>query len=252
MLFGYESKTAVFKKLIKEGKLSHAYLFYGDEGIGKKTFAGSLAAAIETGEWEKPQRPPIDALFLAPGENGSLGIEAVGEAKNFLWQKPIASPRRTLVIGEAERLTTEAEGALLKVVEEPPEHALIIFVAKNRELFLPPLLSRLEKIYFPRLPVGEVERFLAEERGTAKETAKRIAGQSFGSIGRALSVLSGEKPAADGVLGNLREEIMRLRRTDVMGNARKLRWLLERELSISRYNLNMNLQKKAIQEMLNN
>ncbi len=251
MLFGYDSKTAAFKRLIREDKLSHAYLFYGDEGIGKKTFARLFAAAVETGKWEGSRAPLIDALFLEPGENGSLGIEAVNGAKNFLYQRPIASPKRFLLIGQSEALTPEAEGALLKVVEEPPEHALIVFVARSREFFLPPLLSRLEKVYFPRLSVKEVERFLKEEKGVMGETAKRVASQSFGSIGRALAVIEGVKPDPEDVLAELRSEIVRLYRADVRKNASKLRWLLERETLISRYNLNMNLQKKAIQETLN-
>ncbi|MCL4403907.1 hypothetical protein M1432_00965, partial [Patescibacteria group bacterium] len=164
MLFGYESKRAAFEKLIKEGKLSQAYLFYGDRGVGKRSFARLLAAALETGKWEEPLAPLVDALFLLPGENGSIGIEAVNEAKNFLWQKPAVSPRRFLLVADSEALTDEAQSALLKVVEEPPEHALIAFVAQNREIFLPPLLSRFAKVYFPRLPSAAVERFLKEEK----------------------------------------------------------------------------------------
>jgi DNA polymerase-3 subunit delta' len=252
MLFGYSSKISAFEKLIGSGGLSQAYLFYGDEGVGKRTFARSLATAVERGKWEETSAPLLDAYFLLPGETGSIGIDAINEAKNFLWQKPVASPKRFLLVADSEALTDEAQGALLKVVEEPPAHALIIFVARARETLLPPLLSRLAKVYFPRLPEREVAKFLAEEKGTPAETAARVAAGSFGSIGRALNVLEGARPESDDVLGNLRAEIVRLYRTDVLQNAKKLRFLLERETLISRYNLNLGLQKKAIQEIITN
>ncbi len=252
MLFGYSSKISAFEKLIKSGNLAQAYLFYGDEGVGKLTFARDLATAVERGKWEETTAPLLDAHFLFPGEKGSIGIDVINEAKNFLWQKPVVSPKRFLLVADSEALTDEAQGALLKVVEEPPPHALIVFVARTCETLLPPLLSRLTRIYFPRLPEREIKRFLMEEKGIAAETAARVAAGSFGSIGRALGILEGTRPESDDVLENLRAEIVRLYRADVFRNAKKLRWLLERETLIARYNLNLGLQKKAIQEIISN
>jgi len=254
MLFGYEKKIAVFQRLIRENKLSQAYLFYGDQGIGKNMFANLLAYALETGKFEATIEPLLDASFIAkdPEEN-SLGIEKILEVKRFLWQRPLKSHYRLAVINDAEDLTPEAQGALLKIVEEPPAHALIIFISHDSQILLSPLLSRLMKIYFPRLPKIEVTKILSENHGVQKDKAREIAGRSFGRLGRALGLLKGKPNSSkDDLKIFLEDEILKLRGENLKKNAKVLNWLLDRETLVKRYNLNMNLQKKAVGEVLNN
>jgi MoxR-like ATPase len=253
-LFGYKNKIGSFTKLIKEKRLSQAYLFYGDRGIGKSIFAKLLSYALETGKFETAIEPLLDASFIVRGpEENSLGIEKILEVKRFLWQKPLKSQYRLAVINNAEDLTPEAQGALLKIVEEPPAHALIIFITHDSQTLLPPLLSRLMKIYFPRLPKAEIAKVLSENHGVNKGRAREVADRSFGRLGRALDLLKGKPEFSEDDLESfLEDKILKLRGENLKKNAEVLNWLLDRETLVKRYNLNMNLQKKAASEMLNN
>jgi len=140
-----------FKRLAQNDGLSHAYLFFGGD---KKThqekfvFSLSLANFLEKEIFEKPEEILNETLIIFPDEKGTIGIDSVRALKYFLWQKPVNSTRRVAIIKEAENLTDEAQNAALKIVEEPPEFGLIIFIAKTAEDLFPTLASRTQKVYF--------------------------------------------------------------------------------------------------------
>lgn len=203
MILGREKVTADFRKLVNSGALGHAYLFYGPAMGGKRTFATALARFLEKGVFEPPaegeilqESKTIDLAFakrLDPDKKGdSIGIDAALEIKNFLWQKPNMSPRRTLILDEAEFLTTEAQNALLKITEEPPASSLIILVSPDPESLLPTILSRIEKIYFGLVPEKEIVGWLSNERKLGAIDAKKFAKQSFGKPGLAIRLAEDE------------------------------------------------------------
>ena len=150
MLLGHESILADLKSLADRDALSHAYLFHGPAMVGKKMAALALARHLEIRpETLRPAGAPLmDCRLIEPGENGSIGIDAVREISHFLWQKPNVSPRRTLIIDDAERLTAEAQNALLRIAEEPPASSLLILVTSDPESLAPTIQSRFQKIYF--------------------------------------------------------------------------------------------------------
>lgn len=154
MIIGHKNLIADLRSLAERGTLSHGYIFHGPSMVGKKTAAIAFANFLERGEFEATlnedgtERVLSDCMVISPGENGSIGIDAVREIRNFLWQKPNVSARRTLIIDEAELLTTEAQNALLKITEEPPESSLLILVTSDIESILPTISSRLPKLYF--------------------------------------------------------------------------------------------------------
>lgn len=253
MLFGHEEKIRSFRKLIKENRLSQAYLFYGDRGIGKSSFAVLLAHALEFGEFEVSGGTLLDANLVSRNlEENSLGIDKVLEIKKFLWQKPLRSPYRLAIVNDAEDLTDEAQGALLKIVEEPPAHALVIFIAHDPQVFLPPLLSRLAKVYFPRLKKEEVKKILIAKYKAGEKKAGEIAQESFGRLGYALSLLEAPPEGEENLETFLERNILKMRREGLKKNSSVLARLLERETLVKRYNLNVNLQRKAAEEILKN
>jgi len=165
MIVGHKEIIKDLKTLAKNGNLSHGYIFYGPSMVGKKTIALALARFLEKGEFEQPAEGEVlqdtklvdlaYAKSLDPNVKDSIGIDAVREIKNFLWQKPNASPRRALIIDDAELLTTEAQNALLKLTEEPPVSSLLILITADMESILPTIASRMQKVYFG--PVKEAE-----------------------------------------------------------------------------------------------
>lgn len=241
MLFGLEQLSEKFKKLIDEKKLGQAYLFFGESGLGKLSFAESLAAYLETGDWNFSGHL-IDALILTP----PLGIDEARQVKNFLWQKPFRSSRRTVVIGQAENLTPEAQNALLKIIEEPPRSSLILLTASDPSLLAATVNSRVNKIYFSRFKTQAIIDFLRKEFNLNSIKAKTIAEQSFGRPGRAVEILNKKRREEEETLEQFIENRLLFLRSDLKRNSAKLAWLLDRYVLIKRYNLNMPLQKKAI------
>lgn len=248
MLFGYEKRENDFKEAALSGALGHAYLFFGDLGIGKRTFAYSFANFLENGSFDIPHAPLLDAQIFSPDEKNVFSIDKAREIKIFLSRRPFRSPRRTVIVDDSETLTEEAQASLLKVVEEPPPSGLVIFIASREEIFFRPLLSRLTRIYFPRMSSKELTRVLESRYGIETAKAEKAVRDSFGSIGRALSALfpaEGKEREYD--FGEeLEKEILSLRRRGVFKNASLIAELLRKESFWKRYNLNGPLQKKSV------
>lgn len=250
-LVGHEDKVRAFQKLVKEGRLSHAYLFFGEAQTGKHTFARSFAHFLEQGTFAVSEAPLIDVQWCAPVE-GTIGIDAVRELRMFLSQTPLRSPRRLAVVDDAHLLTPEAQSAMLKIVEEPPPHSLIILIAHDPQVLFPPLLSRLAKVYFPRLPQAALEEALIREFRVPAARAREVARRSFGRLGRALSLIEGgggekkERTFSD----ELEEHILSLWERGAEAHGSALTYLLDREMNVKRYNVNENLQRKAIRSRL--
>src|SRR3989344_694631 len=116
-----------FKWLADNHRISHSYLLFGlNRGFQKKSDAKldlvkELANYLENGQWKATTNLLMDTLILSGG-----GIGEIRQAISFLWQKPVKSDKKTLIIPDASLLTHEAQNAILKVSEEPPGHALIL------------------------------------------------------------------------------------------------------------------------------
>ncbi len=249
MLFGYEKKENDFREAALSGALGHAYLFFGDSGIGKRTFAHSFANFLENGSFGVPEAPLLDARIFSPDEKNVFSVDKAREIKTFLFQRPFRSPRRTVIVDDSETLTEEAQASLLKVVEEPPPSGLVIFVASREEIFFRPLLSRLTRIYFPRMSSAELVRVLRSEYGVETARGEKVAKDSFGSVGRALSSLfppEEEEKKGDDFGESLEREILSLRRKGILKNAPLIAELLRKKALWERYNLNAPLQKKSV------
>jgi len=200
-MIGHKKIIEDLQKLADAGGLAHGYIFFGPAMVGKKMVARGLAGYLENGTFaEVPLL--IDGIVIEPGENGSIGIDAAREIKQFLWQKPNTSPRRTLIIDDADCLTTQAQNALLKITEEPPASSLMILVTQDLESIIPTILSRFQSIYFGTVPEGEIVGWLLAGGDRRQETRDRdnfskdkisgVAKKSFGKPGLALRLLNDE------------------------------------------------------------
>ncbi len=202
MIIGHEKIIEDLKRLTLENRLGHGYVFFGPSMVGKRTVAQGLAHFLENGIFEPESENHvlqdtriIDRAYmqsLDPTTKDSIGIDASREIKNFLWQKPNTSPRRTLILDETELLTTEAQNALLKVAEEPPASSLLILIASDIESIMPTIISRLPKVYFGTIPEAEIAAWLVERYEITKTKAAPIANKSLGKPGLASRLLNDE------------------------------------------------------------
>jgi DNA polymerase III delta prime subunit len=227
-VLNYEKQKTDFIRLIENGGLSHAYLFFGGnepDREEKSKFAISLANFIEKKKFEISQVSLGELFILKKSEDGSIGIDKVRLLKNFLYQKPIFSEKRIVVICDSERMTPEAQNAVLKIVEEPPADSLILFILRNEESLLPTLVSRLQRVHFPALP-AEI---------------KQSAGWKSFSI--------------DDVLENGKEDeffelLLADLAKDLQKNWMKLKEVLKRLVLAKQFNTNKRLQLRALETLL--
>ena len=190
MIIGHKTAIRDLKKLADGENLSHSYIFWGPAMVGKRAVAEALANYLETGSFDKPQLLQ-DFLRIAPDEKNSIGIDQVRQIKNFLWQKPALSSRRTLVLDDAERMTAEAQNALLKITEEPPASSLLVLVASDVDALIPTVVSRFQKLYFSPVPKREFLAWATKEFGDTKKVADAVS-VSAGRPGLLHMFLSGE------------------------------------------------------------
>lgn len=259
-LIGHDTLFEKFKILITAGKLSHGYIFFGEPAVGKFSFARRLAAYLEAGQFEEPASPLTETVILRPDETGIIGIDSIRDAKYFLTQKPVYSSRRVVIVDEAEKLTSQAQHALLKITEEPPPSGLIILIATNAEVLLATIQSRLQKVYFPRVSSRLITSLLIEQFKISESQASRISKVSFGRPGRAVKLAGIRKQElgirrkkeliekmteSNEMLNGEMTEIIAELATDPVKNYKTLKSILNRLTKMSQFNTNKRLQLES-------
>ncbi len=198
MLLGHDKLEKTFTRLVQDGVLFHGYIFFGEKSVGKATFARSLANLLEFGEFgeskESNNKILTEAFIIfSKTESESIGIDEIRDLKHFLYSKPVNSVKRVAIIDGADMLTSQAQNAILKISEEPPETGLIIMVLENPDSLLPTLQSRFQKIYFGRASSGDIKNHLIKTLGLGDKEAFKIAGLSFGRTGRAITMATSDQ-----------------------------------------------------------
>ena len=171
---------------IKSNMISHAYMFEGPNGIGKNTMARELAATLL--EMENLFNSP-DYIEITPDGN-SIKIAQIRKLQSDILVKPYKS-YKIYVIDEAQKMTVEAQNALLKTLEEPPKYAIIILITNNKESLLDTIKSRCEIIKFTPIPLVEVADYLTQT-GVDKNRASLLANFSRGSMQKAIELSESE------------------------------------------------------------
>jgi len=259
MLIGHDQLIDNFKKLADNENLSHAYLFFGEPQVGKFLFALSLVNFFENKTFTIPQSPLKESLIieLKKGDKKEgIGIDEIRSLQNFLYQKPVFSKKRAVIIRDAENLTPDAQNAILKILEEPPAQSLIIFIVNNYDNLFSTVVSRLQKIYFPRIKTEQITDFLKKNFRLNEAKAKSIAEQSFGRPGRAINIIQNaelriKKIELENVVENNQiDEYFEFLIADLykepIKNYKKLKQALNRLTLMKQFNLNKKLQLKTL------
>ena len=209
---------------IKSNMVSHAYMFEGPNGIGKNTMARELAAILL--EMENLFNSP-DYIEIKPDGN-SIKIAQIRKLQSDILVKPYKS-YKIYVIDEAQKMTVEAQNALLKTLEEPPKYAIIILITDNKESLLDTIKSRCEIIKFTPIPLVEVADYLTQT-GVDKNRASLLANFSRGSMQKAIELSESEE------FHLMREEVQKYVETFLNGN---LIEIMDIQSSIEKYKDNI-------------
>ena len=200
MLFNRTEKEKLLSE-IASGKLSHAYLIEGGEGCGKTYFARFAAAAVLcTGDKPPCGKCPScvkalagshpDLFYFSPDKKASMGVDTVRDIKKSLFFMPNDGDRKVYIIDDAQKMTVQAQNALLKFIEEPPASVLFFIVADKKESLLPTVVSRTRIISLAPSDNADIRRFLmSESKKSGGEQIDEAINMAEGSPGKALKLL---------------------------------------------------------------
>ena len=204
---GQEHVTQPLSVAIEAGRINHAYLFSGPRGCGKTSSARILARSLncELGPTPEPCGVCSSCVSLAPGGPGNIdvteldaashgGVDDTRELRDRAFFAPAESRYRVFIVDEAHMITTQGFNALLKIVEEPPEHLVFVFATTEPEKVLPTIRSRTHHYPFRLIPPGTLrkllERICAEEEVTVAPAVYPLVIRAGGGSARdSLSVL---------------------------------------------------------------
>ncbi len=169
---GQDHVTRTLSQAIRLGRIAHAYLFCGPRGTGKTTMARIFAKCLNCTNGPKTEFSDDDQVCQEIAEGRSLdvleidgasnrGIEEIRELRDTVRYAPASSQFKIYIIDEVHMLTKEAFNALLKTLEEPPDHAKFMFATTEPEKVLPTILSRCQRFDLRRIPNALIEKHLA-------------------------------------------------------------------------------------------
>ncbi len=159
-----ESHDKAKNKLLQQlraGRIGHAYLFVGKKGIGKKLVAKAFSADILDDErYELVLENKHPDLMIWETDKKSFGVALVRELQRGIHFAPTQAKRKVIVINEGEKLTIQAQNALLKILEEPPESTSFIILTDTLAKILTTIVSRCQIIRFSPLDEISVKKLI--------------------------------------------------------------------------------------------
>lgn len=217
-VLGQETVRQTLEKAFLNGKLAHAYLFCGPKGTGKTSTARILAKMVNCQGKKVPCNDCAACLSVTDGSNLDLieidaasnrGIDDIRALRENIKLAPLSSNKKVYIIDEVHMLTNEAFNALLKTLEEPPEHVLFILATTDAHKIPPTILSRVQRLDFEAAAAADLVSALrhvvtGEKLEVDDSALLAIARKSDGSFRDSLKLLdqlaaSGNKITAQGV-----------------------------------------------------
>ena len=202
---GHRDIIGYIQDAVEQNKVSHAYILNGQRGSGKKMLAKLFAMALqcESGKTDpcgecrsciqaKNNNQP-DIITVKHEKPASISVDDIREQLNGdIMIKPYSSPYKVYIIPEADLLTVQAQNALLKTIEEPPEYAVIFLLTENADSLLPTIRSRCVMLKLRNIKDKLVKKYLMEQLEVPDYQAELCAAFAQGNIGRAILLAKSE------------------------------------------------------------
>ena len=222
-VIGQEKMVGHLQNAIRMRKVSHAYLIQGESGSGKKMLASIFAKTLQCEEGgiepcgtcqsckqaHSLNHPDIHWVIH---EKAMIGVDDIRlQLNNDILIKPYSSRYKIYIIEDAEKMTEQAQNAMLKTIEEPPEYAVILLLTINAKLLLPTILSRCILLNIRPVARNLIVQLLKERHGIAGYMAEIASDFADGIPGKAISY------AQSGEFVSQKEDVLKvLRRLDKM------------------------------------
>ncbi len=216
-IIGQEHIKEHLQNAILRNKVSHAYIINGERSSGKEFIAKIFAMTLQC---EKQGTEPCnechsckqalsknqpDIIRITHEKPNTIGVEDIRDQLNGdVSIKPYSSPRKIYIMNDAEKMTVQAQNALLKTLEEPPSYVVIILLTTNAEALLPTLLSRCVMLSMRPVENKLVRKYLMEEMEVPDYQADICVAFAKGNIGKAKALASSED------FDNIKDEAIRV------------------------------------------
>ena len=204
-VIGQEQIITHLQTAIKLKKISHAYIFEGERNSGKEFIAKLFAQALQC---DMNGDPPCnecvsckqalssnhpDIIKLIHEKPNSISVDDIRKITNDVMIKPYKGPYKIYIINEAEKMTVQAQNALLKTLEEPPEYAVIILLTTSTEVLLQTILSRC--IILSMKPVADelVKKYVMNNLKLPEYKADVCVAFAQGNLGKAKALAMSEE-----------------------------------------------------------
>lgn len=210
-IIGQEQIKEHLQNALQFNKVSHAYIINGERSSGKEFVAKIFAAVLqcENLDTSSGMAEPCgkchsckqmatgnqpDVIYISHEKPGTIGVEDIrGQINGSVAIKPYSSSRKIYIMNEGEKMTVQAQNALLKTLEEPPEYTVILILTTNVESLLPTILSRCVVLNMKPVKDSQVKRFLMDTMQAPDYKADICVAFARGNIGKAKMLASSEE-----------------------------------------------------------
>lgn len=206
-IIGNELIKDQLKSAIKNGSIRHSYMITGEKGMGKKTMAEAFLLELFCQESDESKRPCLrcpeckkilsgnhpDVIYITHEKPGSISVDEVREQlMDTVDIKPYSGDYKVYVMPEADKMTVQAQNAILKTLEEPPEYVIILLLVNDDRKLLDTVRSRVIKESLRPLTDNVIRDYLKEKFDLSGDMTDICVAFSKGNLGRAIELCQSE------------------------------------------------------------
>lgn len=202
---GHRDIIQYIQNAVEQNKVSHAYILNGERGAGKKMLAKLFAMTLQCEEHgaepcgkcrscrQTASDNQPDIITIKHEKPGSISVDDIrGQLNGDIMIKPYSSPYKVYIIPEADLLTVQAQNALLKTIEEPPEYAVIFLLTENADGLLPTIRSRCVMLKLRNIKNTLIKKYLMDQMQIPDYQADICTAFAQGNMGRAIMLATSE------------------------------------------------------------